>query len=192
VVEPAKVVEAALVAITPSPSNNAAVNATPVARRAADQLGVDLSQVKGTGADGQITKPDVESFAAARSASAVTAPVQTGRIIASPAAKKAALDQGIDLHQVKGTGPEGRIVLADVASQADKAVPAAIPVSVVPVAAPAVVAPVTPAKQTAPVVSASGRKPLSRIRNTIAQRMTQSKTTVPHFYITVQVKWMLR
>jgi pyruvate dehydrogenase E2 component (dihydrolipoamide acetyltransferase) len=171
--------------------NNAAVNATPVARRVADQMGIDLSQVKGSGPDGQVTKADVESYTApkAQPVAAVAPAVSTGRIIATPVAKKIASERGVDLRQVKGSGPEGRIVLADVEGAAGKGTaPMAItpqPIAQVAVAAPTPQPLVTPAP-----VAVGGKKriPLTRIRQTIAQRMTQSKTTVPHFYITVPVE----
>jgi pyruvate dehydrogenase E2 component (dihydrolipoamide acetyltransferase) len=53
-----------------------------------------------------------------------TAPAQSGRLIASPRAKKLAKDMGVNLEQIKGTGPNGRVVAADVASAAGKPLPA--------------------------------------------------------------------
>ncbi len=165
------------VAAAPAPATETApvgmVNATPVAQRAAQKLGVDLTSVKGTGPEGQIRKEDVEAFAAAvpklEAAPAQVTPA-SGRVIATPYAKKIATEQNVDLREVKGSGPEGRIVAADVQAYASHA-PSQ------PVVAQRVAAAPT-----------AGRKPLTRIRQTIAQRMTQSKTTVPHFYITVQVE----
>jgi pyruvate dehydrogenase E2 component (dihydrolipoamide acetyltransferase) len=171
--------------------NNAAVNATPVARRAAEQMGIDLSQVKGSGPDGQVTKADVEGYIAPKSEPvAQPAPVaSTGRIIATPVAKKIASERGVDLRQVKGSGPEGRIVLADVEGAAGKGLApmAAIPQ---PVAQTPMAVPVTQPAATSASTAQGGMKriTLTRIRQTIAQRMTQSKTTVPHFYITVAVE----
>jgi pyruvate dehydrogenase E2 component (dihydrolipoamide acetyltransferase) len=153
------------------------VNASPIARRMAEQMGVDLAQVKGSGAGGQIMKEDVEAFAAAKPSA--PAPGDGGRVIASPAAKKLAGEKQVDLHQLKGSGPEGRIILADVEGYAATAAKPAAPVVAVPAPQPA----------PAPMAAATGtRKPLTRIRQTIAQRMTSSKTSVPHFYITVAVE----
>lgn len=171
--------------------SNAAVNATPVARRVADQMGIDLSLVKGSGPDGQVTKADVESYTAPKAEPvAAPAPVAlTGRIIATPVAKKIAGERGVDLRQVKGSGPEGRIVLADVETAASKG--ATLVAGVAQSIAPVPVAIPVPLVTTAPApLSAGGKKriPLTRIRQIIAQRMTQSKTTVPHFYITVAVE----
>ncbi|MCL5994673.1 MAG: 2-oxo acid dehydrogenase subunit E2, partial [Chloroflexi bacterium] len=180
-------------AAAPKAMNNAGINATPVARRVADEHGIDLSQVKGTGPEGQVTKGDVEAFieakppaadqGAAPVAPAAVAPPEpgTGRIIATPVAKKVAQERGVDLRMVKGSGPEGRITLADVEAYAAQVgaqmKPEAQALEPVPAAQPAPMA-----------AAATGRKPLTRIRQTIANRMTQSKTTVPHFYITVPVE----
>lgn len=180
-----------------SPAAPAAeVKATPIAQRIAAELGVDLALVKGTGPDGQIRREDVESYAQARkTVGAASAPVvNTARIIASPAAKRLAEQRGVDLRLVKGSGPDGRIVLEDVEKFA-ASVPAAAPAPAPAAApAPAPIAPPAPAvapqaaPQVLPRTAAGVRKALSRMRQTIAQRMTESKTTTPHFYITLPVE----
>jgi pyruvate dehydrogenase E2 component (dihydrolipoamide acetyltransferase) len=179
---PAAPVTAPATPAAPAPVSSGPVNASPIARRMAEQLGVDLSLVKGSGAGGQIMKEDVEAFAAGKS----QAPVATegGRIIATPAAKKLAQDKQVDLRQVKGSGPEGRIVMADVNTHAATAPQQPAPVA--PAPQPQAVPQVAPAAPAA--IPGDTRKPLTRIRQTIAQRMTNSKTTVPHFYITVAVE----
>ena len=63
----------------------------------------------GTGAGGQISRKDVEEYLARRSAPA-------GKIKATPAARRVAGEIQVDLHSVKGTGPEGRIQAADVSA----------------------------------------------------------------------------
>ena len=83
-----------------------AVAATPVAQRLAAARGVNLSTVAGTGADGRITKADVEAVLAAPSPS-------TG-LRATPAARRLAREHGVDLATVGGSGPRGRIQAADV------------------------------------------------------------------------------
>ena len=174
-----------------------AANATPVARRMAEEMGVDLARIAGSGRDGQITKGDVDAYlasakpapaaAVAAAPAPVAAPAATpapaatasGRIIASPAAKAVAAEKGVDLRQVVGTGPEGRVMKADV-----EAAPVKVPAVAAPVVAPVVA--VTPAA----VAPAAGdtRKPLSRMRQIIATRTQQSKANAPHFYITVAVE----
>ncbi len=89
-----------------------------------------------------------------------------------------AAEAGLDLHTLRGSGPGGRIMEKDVqAALAQKqAAPAPAPTVKPEFAAP------TPAP-----VAAAGELALSRMRQTIAQRMAQSKTTVPHFYVTVEI-----
>lgn len=170
-----------------------AANATPVARRMAEEMGVDLARIAGSGRDGQITKGDVDAYlasakpapapAVAAAPAPVAAPAATasGRIIASPAAKAVAAEKGVDLRQVVGTGPEGRVMKADV-----EAAPVKIPAVSAPVVAPTVAA--TPAAAPAAPAVGDTRKPLSRMRQIIATRTQQSKANAPHFYITVAVE----
>lgn len=90
------------------------------------------------------------------------------RVKASPVARKMAEEAGLDLSRVKGTGPGGRVVERDVQ--------AAIATGSAP-AAPGV--PAGPAP--------GATVPLNRMRKTIARRMAESKTTAPHFYVTVEI-----
>jgi len=104
-----------------------------------------------------------------------------GRIFASPLAKRIAADKGLDLSRIKGSGPNGRIVKADV--EAAKPGAAAAPAS-----APAPRA--APPAGGQPVFVAPGdtRVPHTSIRKVIARRMLESKQTVPHFYLTVDLE----
>ncbi|MCV2878502.1 pyruvate dehydrogenase complex dihydrolipoamide acetyltransferase [Sedimentimonas flavescens] len=129
---------------------------------------------------------------AAAPAPAPAAPKADGqRVFASPLARRIAAEKGLDLATVKGTGPHGRIVKADVegASVAPKA--AAAPAAPAPAAAAAAPA--------APTVSASaitklydGRSytevSLDGMRKTIAARLTEAKQTIPHFYLRREVR----
>lgn len=107
------------------------------------------------------------------------APVSTDgdRIKASPLARKIAQEHGIDLRLITGTGPQGRIVERDVLAylEAQKAKP-------VPPPAPAP----APAVATAPPTGAR-TEPLNRLRQVTAQRMTEAKQTIPHFYLTIEI-----
>jgi pyruvate dehydrogenase E2 component (dihydrolipoamide acetyltransferase) len=106
------------------------------------------------------------------------------RVFASPLARRIAKQAGIDLATVKGSGPGGRIVKADLEGAPAHA-PAASPA---PVAAPTPVAAPKPAAP-APVITAPHQKiPNSTMRKVIARRLTESKQTVPHFYLTVNVE----
>ncbi len=105
-----------------------------------------------------------------------------GRIFASPLAKRIAADKGLDLATLKGSGPNGRIVKVDVeAAKPGAAAPK-------PAAAPAP-RPAPPAGAQ-PVFVAPGdtRVPHTSIRKVIARRMLESKQTVPHFYLTVDLE----
>jgi len=107
------------------------------------------------------------------------APASTGdRIIASPVARRIAAQNGIDLAHVTGTGPNGRIVKADVAGLDASAVKASAAASV---PAPASTAQVDPGD-----IPHSVEK-LSNMRKTIARRLTEAKQTIPHIYLTVDI-----
>ncbi len=107
------------------------------------------------------------------------------RIKASPLARKIAQEHGIDLSLIKGTGPQGRIVERDVLAYLDSlkptAVPPPAPVAVPPPAPVAVPSP-------APIPPVAGRaEPLNRLRQITAQRTTEAKQTIPHFYLTMEI-----
>lgn len=106
-------------------------------------------------------------------------PREGERIKASPLARRLAAEHGLDLSRLAGTGPGGRIVKEDVEEYLARA-RAAAPA---PEAAPPREerpAPAAPAVPTAAV-------PLTRMQETIVRRMVESKTTVPHFYVTIEV-----
>ena len=111
--------------------------------------------------------------------------VNTGRIFASPLAKKLAAEKGIDLKYVKGTGDNGRIVRSDIENYTPPAAAAAAAAAPAPAAQPA-------AAQVAPFVpggAGEGYKdtPNSQMRNVIARRLGESKFTAPHFYLKMEV-----
>ncbi|MBO0948732.1 pyruvate dehydrogenase complex dihydrolipoamide acetyltransferase [Fibrella forsythiae] len=110
-----------------------------------------------------------------------------GRVKASPLAKAIAEQKGINLQQVQGTGPEGRIVKADVESFSPQAAPAAAKPAPQPQAAPAPAA--APAPQPAAPVPAGEYEdvPVSQMRKTIARRLSESLFTAPHFYLTMEI-----
>lgn len=94
----------------------------------------------------------------------VPAVVNDGRVKASPLAKKIAQEKNIDLRTVKGSGPMGRIVKADVEGKSGSTMPR---------------------KVLAPLQSKE--IPNSMMRKTIAKRLLESKNTIPHFYLTVEM-----
>ncbi len=125
--------------------------------------------------------------AAAPAPVAATAPAPKGdRVIASPLAKRIAADKGIDLAGVAGSGPNGRIVRADV----EGAKPAAAaPAAAAPAAAPAATPAAAPAAAAVPDfgIPYEATK-LNNVRKTIARRLTEAKQTIPHIYLTVDIQ----
>ncbi|MCH8235057.1 MAG: 2-oxo acid dehydrogenase subunit E2 [Chloroflexi bacterium] len=110
----------------------------------------------------------------ARAPEAVPAQPGTGRIKASPVARKIAAERGIDLATVTGTGPGGRITRADVEG---------LPAAPAAVALPPAVSP-APAAQ----VTLSGEDvPLSAMRQAIARVTVRSKTENPHYYVDMSI-----
>ena len=104
------------------------------------------------------------------------------RIIASPLAKRIAEQKGIDLSGVKGSGPNGRIVKADVESATAGAAPAKAEA-----AAPAPSAP-KPATLGGDLDAPYEAQKLNNVRKVIAKRLTEAKQTIPHIYLTVDVR----
>ncbi len=188
---------------TPAPAQGSdEPAATPTARRLAEANGIDLGKVEGTGPNGKITKADIEAAMGGGGAASVTGaavpdkdtavtPTQTARsdgerIIASPLAKRIAADKGIDLAQVEGSGPNGRIIKDDVANFEPASAPA-------PAAATADKAAPAPTPAPTPAPASEGGAPfaeekLSNVRKVIARRLTESKQTVPHYYLTIDIR----
>jgi pyruvate dehydrogenase E2 component (dihydrolipoamide acetyltransferase) len=103
-----------------------------------------------------------------------------GRVLASPYVRKAAREMGIDLQGAQGTGPGGRVVPADLEGMRTRATALTRPAPISPI----------PLAERAPAAAPEDeaeRIPLSQMRKTIARRLTESKTTVPHFYLSIDV-----
>ncbi len=114
-------------------------------------------------------------------APAATTSSDGSRLKISPLARKIAAAEGIDLATVTGTGPGGRIVKADLAGGS-----ASAPAPAAPAAAPAKAAPAPVA--ISPVASGEDKRvELSSMRKIIADRLLISKTTIPHFYLHLEV-----
>ena len=104
---------------------------------------------------------------------------------ASPLARRLAEAKGIDLAAIQGSGPNGRIVKADIdAGQPGTARPAAPAATPAPAAAPAPSAPAQPFETEIPHEAVK----LSNMRKTIARRLTEAKQTIPHIYLTVDIR----
>lgn len=139
------------------------VRSTPVARRVAKELGVDLSLVPGTGPDGRIREEDVRAFAESQKAKP---PEPTGVVRASPVARRVARELGIDISQVKGSGPGGRIKEEDVRAFSES---------------------LATAPSTAPSSQDMEWLDLNPIQRLTGQRMLESVQNAPQFALTANV-----
>jgi pyruvate dehydrogenase E2 component (dihydrolipoamide acetyltransferase) len=142
-----------------------------------------------------------------------TASAPVTKVLASPLARRLATDLGVDLRTVQGTGPGGRIVERDVKALTEGGAPAGSAQSAIDWHAAEEAPASAPATATAPRASAAAPlpaqllperraearpaaaplpddlvKPLSMMRRTIAARLLEAKTTVPHFYLTADVE----
>ena len=104
---------------------------------------------------------------------------KTGAAFASPVARRMADELGIDLHQVVGAGPEGRITKRDIEEFVKQRATAPTPKKAAP--PPIVIPSVVPTGEEYRV------EPLSPMRQTISRRMVESKQQAPHFYITSEI-----
>jgi pyruvate dehydrogenase E2 component (dihydrolipoamide acetyltransferase) len=122
-----------------------------------------------------------EPTAPAPRSAAPPAPASTGRVKASPLARRIAAERGIDLGDIAGSGPEGRVVLRDLEREPAVAMPsrAAAAPTLVPAPRPVVVRPADGAPYT--------DVPLTQLRKTIARRLAQSIGPIPTFYLTTEV-----
>jgi pyruvate dehydrogenase E2 component (dihydrolipoamide acetyltransferase) len=114
---------------------------------------------------------------------APAAPIATGRLKASPLAKKVAAELGVDLGTIQGSGPGGRIVREDVVASGKTTTSAPPP----PPKSEAAPQPVAPKAQTVAPALEDKKLPLSGMRKTIAARLLESKTTIPHFYLQAEI-----
>lgn len=135
--------------------------ASPVAQRIAREAGVDLNQVAGSGPGGRVTRADVEAHLASAPAAE---PQMGGKVRATPAARRIAREAGVDLAQVTGSGPKGRVQADDVTHY---------------------VAARTARQAEAPAPPAG--QPLRGVRKTIARRLSHSWQTIPHITFTASL-----
>jgi pyruvate dehydrogenase E2 component (dihydrolipoamide acetyltransferase) len=100
------------------------------------------------------------------------------RIFVSPLARRMARQAGIDLAALKGSGPNGRIVKVDIEAALQKGTP--------PAPQPTPAAPTAP--PSAPIAAPHKLVPHSSVRKVIARRLTEAKSTIPHFYVSMDVE----
>jgi pyruvate dehydrogenase E2 component (dihydrolipoamide acetyltransferase) len=135
--------------------------------------------------------PEVEHVvapvAAAPAALPVVAHAGGERVFASPLARRMAQQAGIDLSAIKGSGPQGRIVKADIVAAPAQAAVAATPAPAA-VAAPAAAPAPRAAAPAAGITAPHTKLPNATMRKVIARRLLESKQTVPHFYLTQNIE----
>ena len=146
--------------------------ATPLAKREANAQGLNIAAIQGTGSRGKVVRADVMAFQntdklEATASSGLKSEQEKGsseRIFVSPLARKIALESDVDLGVISGSGPNGRIILADILNGSRHTEN-------------------TPSNNAA--LSGAELIPMSGMRKVIAERMVSSKSNVPHFYLTV-------
>ncbi len=150
-----------------------------LASRVADEYNVDLSLVTPTGK--RIQKADVLSYL--QNQQQTSTPTQKSRMTtASPKARRLAAEQGLSLPAIKGTGPEGAVLAADVL--------AAVKVSnsISPQEKMTALEGAVQTERDAPGTNGSNGLPLSTTWRIMAERTTQSWTSVPHFFLAREVR----
>lgn len=198
--EDASSISVPLVEVTPSALENAPepaetsapaapivggdVKATPLAKRVAEQDGVDLSSVAGTGAKGKITLYDVKGGSAS-SFSGVAS--NSDRVFASPLARSIASVAGFDIALVTGTGPNGRIIAENVKTFIEAGGPKATSASSADIAK--VAGDLSKSDQAILATFEEGDYellPHNAMRRIVAQRLSESSQTIPAYFITME------
>ncbi|MQP23975.1 pyruvate dehydrogenase [Flavobacterium sp. LMO8] len=151
-----------------------------------DVSGIAANYKVGTVVDSETSEPKSEEKVVAQTEATSNSQLPTSnsevRVFASPLAKKIAQDRGINLSQVKGSGENGRIVKSDVENFSPSAV--ATPAQSVAEATNAVAA-VKPFVPAGEVFQEEIKN--SQMRKTIARRLSESKFTAPHYYLTIEL-----
>jgi pyruvate dehydrogenase E2 component (dihydrolipoamide acetyltransferase) len=186
-VAPAPVEPAAVAPPEPSPAPVAAHKPaphvephvhSPIIRHLAEERGIDLTTVRGTGPGGAITRADLDAGTAPPPPAPpspepprapAARPAEAAGVRSSPLARKRAAELGVDLGTITGTGPDGAVTVADVEAAAGE-LPTTKPP---PTPAPAAAA---PAGRTADDRSAAVRAATGRL-------MARSKREIPHYYL---------
>jgi pyruvate dehydrogenase E2 component (dihydrolipoamide acetyltransferase) len=140
-----------------------AVKASPLARKIAEQHGVDLARIRT--ASGRIEKADVLAYVESRNAPATGNGREARLAAASPKARRLAAERGLDIGALRGSGPGGAVLAVDVGTAARPAL-------------------TSPALASAP---REGAPSVGTVWRIMAERMTTSWTTAPHFYLVREV-----
>ncbi len=140
-----------------APASGTAIKASPLARKLAEQHGVDLAQIKTS--SGKIDKADVLAHVESRKAPSAANGARLPA--ASPKARRLASERGVDMAALRGSGPRGAVITADI---------------------PALAIPSPPEGERARV-RGGDEEGISTVWRIMAERMTASWTSAPHFYL---------
>ena len=151
------------------------MKASPLARKIAEEHGVDLTRIKT--ASGKIEKADVLAFVDSQRVVAAPANGSAGRLVAaSPKARRLAAERGIDLRALKGSGPGGAVLTLD------------LPATTGPLTTgPLTTGPLTTGPLTLPSPQRGEGEKVGTVWRIMAERMTASWTSAPHFYLVREV-----
>ncbi|HET9924471.1 MAG TPA: dihydrolipoamide acetyltransferase family protein [Methylomirabilota bacterium] len=144
------------------PRGEGAVKASPLARKVAEEHGVDLARVKT--ATGKIEKADVLAFVESQKAPSPANGAPARLVAASPKARRLAAERGVDLGALRGSGPGGAVLTADIPT-----------------------APLTTKPLTLPSPQRGEGVGVGTVWRIMAERMTASWTSAPHFYLVREV-----
>jgi len=192
--QPAKPLPPAPVAAPPPPSAPASApalpqrpehRATPVAQRMAQANGLRLETIAGSGPSGRIMRADVER-AGSTQATPEQALSEGSGVRATPAARRLAREAALDLATIAGSGPNARVQAADV-QQAMLAAETEHPATEHPAEAAAAPSVVDLHAATPGAAATVAGAPLRGVRRTIARRVVQSWSSIPHIYLTTTI-----
>ncbi len=161
----------------------ASVPASPAAVAEARRLGIDLSEVEGSGRHGRVRAQDVHQFARPVATPALVGPfaaTPATDVLSTPVARRLAHLNGLDISTLTGSGVRGKVRRDDVLAVLEQALPVA---TELPAAAEQ-----GGAASSAEAASAAEVTPMSSMRRTIARRLTEAKQQIPHFYVRRRVR----
>jgi pyruvate dehydrogenase E2 component (dihydrolipoamide acetyltransferase) len=161
----------------------------PAKTEAASEEDAEAEPGDESGGDGKPAEPTPVTTEAPERAVAAEAPAAEGdgRIKASPIARRIAQERGLDLGAVSGSGPGGRIVKADVERAIEAGPAPAVAEPAPPKAAPAPAAPTAGVRERPETAKGEVETvELTKLQQTVARRMSESKATAPHFYLNAE------
>ncbi|GAA1261717.1 2-oxo acid dehydrogenase subunit E2 [Streptomyces aureus] len=170
--------EPAAVPVSSDGGRRGHLEAGPLARHLAEQVGVDLEKLHGSGPGGRVTRTDVEQAAATR------ATAQPPRVRATPLARRLAAELGVDLATVAGTGNDSAVRAVDVRRAAPGPTAPAPAVHPPATSAGPFTARPSPARPSAAGPSADRA---ATMRQAIAGLMTRANLEIPHYYLSTTV-----